>query len=297
MTKQKKISWLIMAGLLALFSSECGRQDRIEQALRQYQSRSVVKDSKGDLFRVEDYRLSSSDDGGRTWIGVSTIPALGYAAWGYSLACGDDDVLYFAQVGVGRGKKAIYVSRSLDGGRTWIDPTEANDEMWAQRTDPKLACKGENVFVVWLERGGRGPAGLARPSGVYFTCSFDGGRSWDENIWIRGGEDHSIIVGEDGTIYLTYLGSKELNIIYLTYSDDNGRTWHSETTSERLMIIKEPYVILSGSTLYLLCQAALPSFSPVDLGAETDLQTYYLTSKDGGRSWSNMVELKEEGGD
>ena len=296
-TKLKKVSWLIMAGLLVLFFSDCNRQDRIEQAFRQYQTRAIVRDSKGNRFRVEDYRLAFSDDGGGTWIGVSTIPSMGYAAWGYSLACGDDDVFYFAQVGVGRGKKAIYVSRSSDGGRTWIGTVVANDEIWAQRTDPKLACKGENVFVVWLERGGRGAAGLARPSGIYFSRSFDGGRTWDEDTWLREGEDGSITVAEDGTIYLAYVGSERLNIIYLSYSDDNGGNWHSETTGERLMIIEEPYVIPAGPTIYLFCQAVLPSLSNVDIGAKIDYQTYYLTSKDRGKSWSNMVELKEEGGD
>lgn len=297
MMKLKKVSWLIMVGMLVLFSSECDRQDRIEQALRQYQSRTVVRNSKGKLFRVEDYRLTSSDDGGRTWIGLSTIPSMGYAVWGYSLACGDDDVLHFAQVGVGKGKKAVYVSRSLDGGKTWIGPVVANDEIWAQREDPEIISKGEKVFVVWVERSERGPTGVVRPSGVYFSCSFDGGRSWDEDAWLREGEDPSIVVGEDRTIYLTYVGSKRLNIIYISYSENNGRSWNSETTGERLVIIKEPYVIPVGSTLYLFCQAVVPSFAHITPGARLDYQTYYLTSNDRGKSWSNMIEWKEEGRD
>lgn len=296
MTKLKRLSWLTVAGMLTLFCSECGRQDGVRRALRQYQSRNVVKNSKGNLFRVADYRLTYSEDGGKTWTKAGTIPALGYAVWGYSLACGEYDVLYFAQAGWGKGTKAIYVSRSSDGGRTWTDPIEANDETEAQRTDPEIACRGENVFVVWQETGG-GPAEMSRPSGIYFSSSFDGGRTWDEDIWIRGGEDPSIIVGEDGNIYLTYVGGEKLNIMYISYSEDNGRSWHSETTGERLMIIKEPYVVLVGSTLYLFCQAALPSLSMVDLGSEIDFQTYYMTSKDRGKSWRTMVELKQEGGD
>jgi len=297
MTRLKGVSWIIIAGMLVVFCSECGRQDTIDQALKQYQSRNVVRDSEGNLFRVEDYHLTYSEDGGRTWMAASTISALGYAVWGHSLVCGDDDVLYFAQAGAGKGRKAIYVSRSLDGGRTWTVPVVANDKTWAQRTDPKLACKGENIFIVWLERGERGAPGLVRPSGIYFSRSFDGGRTWDEDTWLREGEDGSVTVAEDGTIYLTYVGSEKLSIVYLSYSDDNGRSWHSETTGERLMIIKEPYVIPIGRTIYLFCQAVLPSLSHVDLAAEIDFQTYYMTSKDRGKSWSSMVEFKEEGVD
>jgi len=281
-----------MCALFTALICGCGKERGIEQVLSQYESRTMGLDSKGTLYRVKDYRLSFSEDNGKTWTESGAIPSRGYAVWGHSLACGEEGVFYFAQIGTGKGKKAVYVSKSVDGGMTWTPPTVANDDVWAQRVHPRIVVKGREVFAVWQELTQRSPTGEGRPSGVYFSGSFDGGMSWTEDTWIRGGEDVWITIGEDGIIYLTYLGGDRHNIIYLSYSEDKGRSWNSETTGELgLIVVKEPYAISVGGCVYLFFQTTKLTSIHLVPGAKLDYEMYYLETDDKGKSWSRMISL------
>lgn len=86
----------------------------------------------------------------------------------------EEDFVYVVWEDTRNGRSDIYFNRSTDRGSTWLASdvrldTDFPGENASKR--PRLACSGENVYVVWLDwRSGA--------SGVRFNSSFDGGSSW-----------------------------------------------------------------------------------------------------------------------
>jgi hypothetical protein len=286
----------LFAALLAASSVGCSREAELAELLLRYERRYRAFDSNGVEYNVEEYHLRRSVDKGRTWVDLGAIPARGYPAWGYALACGGDDVLHFVHVGSGKGKKAVFVSRSSDGGTTWTDPEAVNDEAWAQRSDPTIVTRGGEMVVAWTERSERGPSGDDRPGGVYVTCSRNGGLGWDDDRWMREGEDCCLSVGEDGSVYLAYIGGELGSVVYVSYSDDGGRSWHSETPGELKMVMKEPYALSMGKRLYLIFKGARPSLAHLSYSKDIEYETYFRHSSDRGETWSGVVELEKKVG-
>lgn len=295
---------LNFAGYLSvLFLLGCS--ERSEFLLNCYKERNVVKDSKGNQYKVIykskfphgygcDVIVYESADG-KKWNEIGAIPTHGYETyenWGYFLTCGENDILYFVCAGTGKGKKAIYFSKSIDNGRTWTKPIAVNDDIYAQRNCPKIASKGKNIFIAWLEEPEIILTGEHRPSGIYLCSSSDGGESWSKEVWVGKGEDFWIVVTEE-ILYLTYVGGRRKNIIFISYSKDRGINWHTKTTGELLMMVKEPYLISSGNTIYLVFQGTRPTFSAVISGfKKLKYEIYYLKSDDQGKNWSKIEKIK-----
>lgn len=299
----RKVLKLIFAGcLVGFFLSGCGVKK--ESFLNQYKERNLVKDKKGNYYKIVyrskspygcDVFIYKSDDG-QNWSKTGKIPSYGhetYKAWGYSLAYDEDkNILGFVYIGTGKGKKAVYFTKSLDNGKTWSKPVPINDDIWAERRYPKIAIKGENIFVVWQEEPESFSSKKKKPSGIYFCSSYDGGKNWNKNIWIRKGETPYIKVGKDGFIYLTYVGGENQNIIYLSYSKDKGKTWYTQAPPELPLIVKEPYISFSSKSIYLIFQGIRPNISQILAG--TNYKLYYLKSDDKGKTWSKIIKLEEE---
>ena len=90
----------------------------------------------------------------------------------------------------------------------------------------------------------------------YFTESTNGGSSWSKRVLVGNGSgylpgtdwwiDGAIALGRNGTIYATFdLMSNGVDIPYLSYSRDNGRTWttipvHSSSTPYEHIIQPSP---------------------------------------------------------
>ncbi|RLG31612.1 hypothetical protein DRN98_06445 [Methanosarcinales archaeon] len=304
-SKIKAVVGLSLIGyLLGFFFSGCGGKKEV--FVSQYKGRSIAKDSRGNQYKIvyksrpsygSDIFVYKSGDG-QNWKEMGRIPSYGYEtyeAWGYSLAYDEDkNILGFVCIGTGKGKKAVYFTKSLDNGKTWSNPVPINDDIWAQRTYPKIAIKGENIFVAWVEESESFSSKKERPSGIYFCSSYDFGESWSENVWVRGGEDFWIEADPEGGVYLAYVGGRNQNIIYLSYSEDKGKTWHTQTTDELPMVVRELYITLAGKSLYLIFQGVRPNVSHLIVGINPDYELYYLKSEDKGKTWSKITRLKEE---
>ena len=296
------ITLSLIGCLLILFFSSCGGES--ELFLEQYERRNAIKDNEGNQYKVVyeskdrcDICVYKSTDG-QNWNKIGTIPSHGYEGykvWGYSLTCEDNNILSFVYVGIGKGGKTIYFSKSLDNGSTWTEPVAVNDDIQAQRSYPKITSKGENIFIAWLEENERSSIEGGKPSGIYFSSSSDGGRSWNENSWIREGEDFWITVVENETICLTYVGGKMQNIGYLSYSRDRGKNWQTETTGELSTMVREPYTIVKNGLIYLIFQGTIPTTVHFRPGTSLNHQVYYLKSADRGKSWSRIIRLREKG--
>ena len=269
-----------LVSLLCALCFGCSGSLDTNELLRMYKGRTTVSTAQGVLYRLEDYDLLKSDDTGRNWSRVGSVPARGYPVWGAALSCGADDVLHFAHVGTAEGKKAVYISTSSDGGETWTGPTAVNDDAWAQRTDPTVVAGGRDVFVAWEERSQRDPSDGERPGGIYVTRSRDGGVEWGQDTWMREGEDCWLSLADNGTLYLVYIGGEKHNILYVSYSEDRGKTWRSEATGEvGMMVIREPCALSASGTLYLVFQGARPTFAHLSPGKKLDYQVHSILDR------------------
>ena len=290
-----RLSGFALLAALCLWCVGCGGENSLESLLVRYENRATVSDRFGRLYRLQGYKLERSLDTWRTWTELGTVPARGYPVWGYRLACGDEGVLYSVHVGAGKGKKAVLVSKSSDGGQTWTHPSAVNGDVWAQRTDPRIASQGRDVYVAWVERAERGPTGEGRPGGVYISSSSNGGLDWGRETWIREGEDCWLSAGDDESIYLVYVGGERQDMVFVSSSKDKARTWDSETTGEIRMMIKEPYILAKGETLYLFFMGSRPAFADMSPGKSLEYRTYFMRSMDGGKRWTRAAELEDEG--
>ncbi|RKY31488.1 MAG: hypothetical protein DRP67_02510 [Candidatus Omnitrophota bacterium] len=287
---------IIVAGIL-IFLSACSKNPSF---LAEYQSRYVVKDGDGNQYKVVyksrspygcDIFVYKSLDGGK-WEKAGIIPFHeSYQSWGYFLTwC--DGILYFVFIGEENGKKWVYFSKSLDGGNRWSIPLRVNDDVDGERRYPKIASIGKDIFVIWIEENEGFGREKGRKSGIYFCSSSDGGERWGRDKWIGKGEDTWISVDKSGTVYVAYIGGKRKNIIFLSYSEDKGKTWHTETTGGLPLMVKEPYILSLNKTIYLVFQGTRPDLFNLIPGTKLDYQIYYLKSEDKGKNWSKIIRVK-----
>jgi len=287
--KVKTVIGLILMGYsLVLSLSGCGGKS--DFLLSEYRKRNLVKDSRGNQYKIV-YKskfphgygcyifLYRSLDKGKTWAKLSTVQIPDdyetYFVEESDLCIGSNDTFYFV---CARGK--IIFSKSVDKGKTWSRAKVVYDRegIW----QPTIFVDSQGVIYILC--------------GSMLFTSYDGGKTWTGPKAIRSGNDPFFCEGEKGVIYLTYVRGKRQNIIFLSYSKDRGKSWHTETTGELPLMVKEPYISLEGKSIYLIFQGARPTISHLIPGSKLDYHVYYLKSNNGGKSWGKMIRLKEKGG-
>ena len=278
---------LAMAGLGFSWKKKLLPGVSSEVLLSKYRKQAVIGDSSGSRYKLvykskhpDGYGsfvyIYKSTDGGGSWKKLSTIGLppdyLTYTLSESDLAIDCRDRLYFV---CARGK--VIFSKSADSGKTWSPVATVAEK------------KGVARPVVFTDK--KGTAYITYDNKL--TASADGGGTWRKPFDISAGVEHSFSEAEGGRVYLGYVGGKRKNVIYVSYSDDKGANWHTETTGELGMMIRGPYVIGMNNALYVVCQGWMPNILEAMPGAKTTYRTYYLKSSDGGRRWSGMKELKE----
>src|SRR2546426_663331 len=99
-----------------------------------------------------------------------------------SIAAGTDGAVYLAFGGWSGSPTGddIYVTKSLNDGRSWISPVRVNDDSGAvSQIQPSLSLDpANNIYVVWTDmRGGT--------NDVYFSKSVNGGASFSANVLVN----------------------------------------------------------------------------------------------------------------
>jgi hypothetical protein len=176
--------------------------------------------------------FTRSLDGGRTWshpnIRVSDDCV---RSWGLPSCLDVDDLgTIYACWEDKRDDRAIYFSKSTDGGSAWSANVRVCDSSTDSKSGPSLVLAPDySLCVVWTDWRN----GVSDPD-IYFARSTDGGQTWtDPNIRVDDGSygnqsQPCICADEQGTLYVGYRDRTQHNDVfhlYLVRSTDYGETW------------------------------------------------------------------------
>jgi hypothetical protein len=200
--------------------------------------------------------VASSHDGGQTFISVAVNPN---AQRGSSLAGGGTvdpaGTVYFgwtayARHDMERSSVSIYVSRSADGGRTWItqrlDQSSAPPICEAQGCQtgylgPQIALASDaagTLYVLW--NAGAVNGGSER---IYFSSSTTAGATWSPRVDVSragSGVEHAfpaIVAGISGDVRIAWMDTRKASTshpkiaLWNTFyrgSSNGGATWGPE---------------------------------------------------------------------
>ena len=251
--------------------------------------------------------VNASFDGGTTW--TKTLPSgflpgvtkytndpdvAGTGAYDYggdpAVAFGPDGVAYFACFGYQASAPynvALLVSRSTDGGRTWLAGGASQPLVQAAIWQGKGISRGSTgqfpdheaihvandgtIYVTWAQFNGYGSR-----SPVFVSTSTDGGRSFTAaqkvtSGSIRSDQDQRIVTDPwTGTAYLTFDNSIQGgkgSAMFVSASKDRGATWSTPAlvaTFQNPVCLFPPNCFnISGSQFRGPGSYPVPAFDPV----------------------------------
>ncbi len=166
----------------------------------------------------------------------------------------------------GSGASGVVYQTSVDGGATWSFPvtvaTTAGAKQSANFTRLAVGPDG-TIHVVWTEF--ELPNGWP-PTGVYYSHSIDGGKTWSNPIQIAGpGFDQAnVAAGSNGLVHVAWNGMSGIQWRYDRWSSDNGKAW------SKAVVLKTPG--LGGSE------------GPPQLAVDESGMVHLVTT-DGNRVW------------
>jgi hypothetical protein len=184
--------------------------------------------------RAWDIYARRSLDGGATWEPEQVLSRFPESLSGdlYArpeLVSDGQNSFLAVWVGLRSGRSRLYLSRSVDGGRTWADPVELSTgsrSVFAHR----LIRAGDRALVVWQDaRSGRGR--------IFAVSSSDGGATWTSPTRVdHHAEDAAAdasaptaVMGPTGEAFVAWHDSRHgRDDIYVGRSADGGRTWGPE---------------------------------------------------------------------
>ena len=211
--------------------------------------------------------VNATFDGGKTW--TKTLPngfipgitkytndpnVAGTGSYDYggdpTVAFGTDGTAYFACFGYQASSPygvALLLSRSTDGGRTWlaggagqpltlVTAFQGNGKArgsTGQFSDHEAMTVGSDgtIYITWAQFHGNGSN-----SPVFVATSRDGGQSFTAPVKVTSGtarsdQDQRIVTNADGSVaYLTFDNSIQGgkgSAIFVARSTDHGATWSS----------------------------------------------------------------------
>jgi hypothetical protein len=257
-----------------------------------------------------------SEDGGATW-DRGLLPGLTQAVGGSHVrvsdpvvALGTGDRAYYANLGLDFGKgpsfpssSAILVSRSADGGHTWLPPVVVARGSGNHFLDKEWLAANEStgaLYVAWTDSrlGGRAT------QRILLSRSKDGGATWSRPLRLSGSDRSAaapiVLAGPGGEATVAYLhfSGADRTTLRVVRSSDGGVTWSG------------PVRVASyrgGSVLGIRADAGLagavrPGTGRLELAWQADGRGFdtsdLFTSRslNGGRTWSRPRRLKAGSG-
>jgi hypothetical protein len=269
-------------------------------------------------------RVAYSEDAGENWqIAANTMPrnyavsgdvSVTYDNQGHAFLC----YIAFDKLGTeeywghNATRNAIFVRRSLDGGRTWQQPSAVvehptqpgipfEDKPYIVADNSKGPYAG-NLYVGWTQF-------TLTQSVILFSRSVDDGVTWSKPVRISTGaglprDDNGAVegftgtVGPDGTLYVVWADGTH---IVFTYSRDGGRTF---APSRGIIPIAPPYFHITNVDR----TDGFPVISIDPHGGNGagllyvtwsdyrngDVDVFCSTSEDRGRTWAPAVRVNSD---
>jgi hypothetical protein len=248
-----------------------------------------------------------STDGGKHW--NKSVPATTACTGGDpnynsaidpSLAFGPDGVLYLASNPSGAGS-AIFIHRSLDGGRTWSRPivVDSTDPSSNFHVDATYLVADQSVpgraYALWRK------ADLATTSSHYMSVTTDRGQTWSAPALIPTGEfegGSQLLILPGGALLYVFEKAQQ-QVVATTLSKVIGPTvlmstrwteqtgWSAPSTIALMDVLH--YVgdgaalAPDGKTVYVAWQTS--RYPACAIGDPTCTSVMYAKSSDGGNTW------------
>jgi BNR repeat protein len=183
--------------------------------------------------------------------------------------------------------KQIRVARSLDGGKTWVQPETSLDTSGKAFT-PKAAWGGsQSLVVVWADEQRSN-----RVWDVYARRSADGGSTWEPEQLLSRFPSHTPtdayvrpeVVSDDGKrFWVAWVGIRSgRSRVFLNRSTDGGQSWTDPMElSGQSESVYNHRIVRSGEHLLIVWQDKRT-------GRE---RLYAVSSSDGGLTWTPPARI------
>ncbi|HET9010350.1 MAG TPA: sialidase family protein [Gemmatimonadaceae bacterium] len=250
--------------------------------------------------------VNATFDGGRSWTktlpngflpGVTkytddpSVAGTGFYDYGGdpAVAFGPDGTAYFACFGYQAAPPyavALLVSRSTDGGRTWLAGGASQPLVQAATWQGNGITRGSTgqfpdhesmhvandgtIYIPWAQFNGS-----SAHSPIYVTTSRDGGRTFSPALKVTSGsirndQDARIVTDPtDGTAYLTFdtgIQGGKGTAMYVAVSHDHGASWSAPAligTFQNPVCLYPPYCFnISGNAFRGPGSYPVPAFDP-----------------------------------
>jgi len=191
---------------------------------------TVGKEVPGERFPRSALRLVRSEDRGRTWsdpISVNEGSRFGSHNF-HALLAGPRGAVYAAWLSSTRGRSAVWLRRSTDGGRSWLSaqPIDTTEACPCCRTGLALSPDG-TLYLSWRK------VFTGEIRDVVVIRSSDSGATWDpparprEDNWVIAACPHagpSLAVDQTGVVHMAWWTGKSGEAgVYYARSTDGGR--------------------------------------------------------------------------
>ena len=162
------------------------------------------------------------------WAEPMTLPSLSAAGSPPEILIDGDRlfVVYAIPLNEHRG---IYLTSSVDGGKSWTDPVQIYDGVaagWEMVSEPRLArTRDGRLHVIWTRYSLPGGVG---PLSLYYAVSEDGGITWSEaDLVVESSVFWSEVAGTgERTLHRMWLDETSGRQVFQhQYSQDDGSTW------------------------------------------------------------------------
>lgn len=209
----------------------------------------------------------------------------------------------------------VFLARSSDSGRSWQttmvykapdgDPKNGVNKGTAVAVDPK---DPRNVYVGW--RQGTFSATAPEKLKTQVAASTDGGRTFGPPVEVtdaRGGDFPWLTVTPDGVLHaVTWTRvfppvptgqPNPVRELFHVSSADKGKTFERHSIDPGNSQHERPPVVASNpatGALYV-AWAAQPDAANGVPGYTADLEIYFRSSVDGGKTWSEKLTLNDDG--